>query len=434
MPGFFEMGPGFIFVLVLFVYTITSLAGIGVAIRLASVPVINGMKGVVGKNLWRNKSKPILIAFQFAISIFIFIIALTTSQQLDFIQGSDPGFKKSELLVISSVPRNWTSEGVSHMETAINTFGMIPEVSSVSLSYEIPDGNAGNTFSFYPIDGDKDLKVEIPLLKTDEAFRATYGMELNEGKFLNEASGNFSKGDIVINEKAAKTLGWDAVSAIGKRIAWDEDNVFIIKGVIKDFKFSSFYTEIGPVAIIHLKEWNIYRYLTLRFNTFDKQFIDKMENTWKEVFPSTPFDYFFLNDHLDTFYQADQQINEATTLGTAFLIIIIILGSAGLISFSVTRRQKEIAIRKILGASPPSVFWLLFIQFAIPFIFSMVIGILGAYLFLNNWLDNFAYRIDMPWGNFIFPGVILFLIICFTTLLQGARAILSNPVDSIKNE
>jgi putative ABC transport system permease protein len=162
--------------------------------------------------------------------------------------------------------------------------------------------------------------------------------------------------------------------------------------------------------------------------------IDKMEQTWARFFPDNPFNYFFLDDHFNDQYLADQRLGNIVAIFSSLAILIACLGLFGLASYMVTIRTKEIGIRKVLGASTAGLVRLLSKDFLLLVLIAMVIASPLAWWLMDRWLENFAYRISIQWWVFALTGLIALSIAFFTVSLQSVKAALANPIESLKSE
>jgi putative ABC transport system permease protein len=237
----------------------------------------------------------------------------------------------------------------------------------------------------------------------------------------------------VINETAARDFGWSVESAVGKKFQWGSAKSGEIIGVVKDFHFRSLQESIAPL-VMHINQGS-YNYFTLRLRSGKfEETIKAMENYWKTFFPNRPFHFFFLDQAYDQQYRAEQKAAELVGLFSLLAILLACLGLFGLASFTVEQRTKEIGVRKVLGASATQLVNLLSKDFIKPVLVANFMAWPVAYYAMNQWLQDFAYRIDMAWGSFVLAGGIVLIIAFVTVSVQTIKAVLVNPVEALRHE
>jgi putative ABC transport system permease protein len=224
---------------------------------------------------------------------------------------------------------------------------------------------------------------------------------------------------------------------VGKQIQWgsDGDTSYYLNviGVTNDFHFTSFRHEIKPFAFVvnPNREW----YYTIKLSTDNiKGTLAQLENSWQKFSPERPFDYAFLDDTFSKLYQAENRFQKVFISLVILGIIIACLGLFGLATFAAQQRIKEIGIRKVLGASVSNVVGLLSKDFLKLVLIALIIAIPVTWFAMNNWLQDFAYRINVEWWVFILGGFIAILIAFFTISFQAIKAALANPVKNLRTE
>jgi ABC-type antimicrobial peptide transport system permease subunit len=241
--------------------------------------------------------------------------------------------------------------------------------------------------------------------------------------------------DVVLNKKAIRYMGYSVEDAIGKKalIGGFGGNATIV-GVIGDFNFESLHEPIGAYAF-HNGKTEPKSFALVRFNSASLPVIlGELEATFKEVVPESGFEYVFLDKNLERFYSLERK---TATLGLLFCILAIFvacLGLFGLAAFMAEQRKKEIGVRKVLGASVFSITKMLSTDFVKLVFISLVISFPIAYWVMNNWLENFAYRININWSVFVISGLIAIAIALFTVSFQSIKAAMINPVKSLRTE
>jgi putative ABC transport system permease protein len=210
---------------------------------------------------------------------------------------------------------------------------------------------------------------------------------------------------------------------------------FTVAGVVHDFHFESLHQAVKPVAIAHTKDLNSYRYFSFKMtpgNTTDA--VAEIERLWKQVFPDDPLVYNFVDDRLGEMYKTETQLKNASSAAMILMMIIVMTGVLGLVSLSVTKRSREIAIRKVLGASAGNLVVMLSKEYVLVMTVAFLLGLPLSYFLITQWLEGFVYRIDLEWWMFALPVAILFLVTLALIGTQSLKTIFSNPVKAIKCE
>jgi putative ABC transport system permease protein len=278
----------------------------------------------------------------------------------------------------------------------------------------------------------KPLQVDLKMVSVDYNFIPTYGISIAAGRNFSTAYRTDSSG-YVINETAASVLGWKSPQdAINKELIYGGSRGRVI-GVAKDFHFESLHQKIVPLIFFSNPNWLNRVSVKLSGNniTSNLAFIEKV---WKKYLPETPYDYTFIDTNFERLYEAEQRQESIFTAFAIIAILIACLGLFGLSAFTISQRVKEIGIRKVLGASIGSIVTLLSKDFLKLVIIAAVIAFPVAWYAMHSWLQDFAYRITIPWWIFLIAGVIAALIALATISFQSIRAALANPVKNLRTE
>jgi putative ABC transport system permease protein len=240
----------------------------------------------------------------------------------------------------------------------------------------------------------------------------------------------------VLNEAAVKQLGWTPENAVGKGFDWGLGRKGRVIGVVKDFHFNSLQQKITPVVMLIIpanQGW--YGYLSIRINTADtRAALQAMELAWKKILPDDPFEYQFVNETYNKQYAADRRLGRLTIVFSLLTIFISCLGLFGLVMVAVAQRTKEIGVRKVLGASVTGVAALLSADFLRLVAISILIAIPASAWCMNQWLDDFPYRINIQWWVFVLASILVVLIAVCTVAAQAVKAAMVNPVESLRSE
>jgi putative ABC transport system permease protein len=238
---------------------------------------------------------------------------------------------------------------------------------------------------------------------------------------------------MVINESASRALNLK-VGDKAKPLRVDSIE-FTIRGIVKDFNHTSLHQAVAPLAFLHPKELQSYRFFSFRLTPGNLvESVSALEQKWHDVFPDDPFDYAFMEDRLADLYKSELKLRKASTLGTGIMTVIVIVGLLGMVSLSVSRRIKEIGVRKVLGASVWSILTLFSVEYVKIIIVAVVVAIPLAWYGTDTWLEGFAFRINLSWWLFAVPGAALLTIALTVVLITARRAAVANPVDSLRVE
>jgi putative ABC transport system permease protein len=420
--------------LFLLVLLVGFISGIYPAFVLSSSEIINSVKGKINAAKGGLLLRKTLIVVQFTLAIMVFISSLNVSKQVEFFFNKDLGYNKEQVMIISSLPRNWDSVGVVKMENLKTQLLHLPEVKYASLSYDIPNGSGGNVNVYSQNNSDF---ISMLLLATDNDYSKVYNIQTREGIFLNELNNNLIPGKVVLNETAVKALGW--TDAVGKTIHLGAINgpILTVVGVVKDFYYESLQHAINPLIITNLNEpfTRSYRYYSIKLSTANiNKSINVLRDKWKTLFPDAGFEYVFMDDQFQALYKSELQLKKAANIATVLNLIIVFLGIYGVVAFSLNKRIKEIAIRKVIGADARNIIFLFIKDYALLILIANFIAWPLAYSIINKWLDNYAYRIQQNIFNYLIVCAFIFITAFILITLQCFKTANSNPVESLRSE
>ena len=421
---------------VLFALMIGLIGGAYPALVLSSLPSVDSMKGKL-KSINENVLlRRLLVGSQFAVAVFVFAGALIISKQVHYFFNKNLGYQKESVMTVG-VPRDWTAEGLAKMESLRDQFSHLREVSKVSLSYEIPNGNNGVFFGVYRMGQDSAQAIHTQFLGTDENYADAYRIKMLAGKFFHGTQETFQPGKIVLNLASVKALGFkSADEAVGQQVrVHNFKDPVTIAGITEDFHFESMHKAITPLAFVHINGGVSYRYLTFRLPPGDMaKSIASIGEKWRELMPGAPFEYKFLDETLQILYRSEIQLRSASQVATVLAIIIVLLGILGMVSLNVAKRTKELGIRKVLGASSSSLILIFLYEFLFVLMLAIIVSFPLVYVLMGKWLDTFAYHVPVAWEDFVWTGVAFATIIALLVWLQTYKAASMNPVKAIKME
>jgi putative ABC transport system permease protein len=371
-----------------------------------------------------------LVTFQFIISIAVIIVTLFMGDQIEFLRNKSLGFKKEN--VVSIDIRNDTVKNKlpalmenlrSHQDIISVTIAHSKpgkEASAALYEFEGPDGMKAHNFYHYWVSHD---------------YLSTLGIKLIKGRDFNKNYPSDLSKAVIVNEKLVKALGWD--HPLGKRVIrrLPDEVIFSgeVVGVVKDFNFRSLHNEIEPMFI--RMQQNVGGSLIVRIKGVNiLETMDFLKNKWKQVSPGRPFVYSFLDEDFDRLYDADRQQNQLITIFSYICILISCLGLLGLSSFNTSRRTKEIAIRKVHGASALRVIGILFIEIFFLVAVAAVIAVPISLLLIKIWLENFAYQAGINSYIFIITTMAALAIAFLTASYHCIRVARKNPVNALRYE
>ena len=416
------------------VFVVGVLAGIYPAFILSGSEMVSSVKGKLEgteRGMWLRKT---LLTAQFTIAIGVFIFSMILSRQVNYFFNNDLGYDKDRLMVITAFPKQWDSVGVAKMESIRN--GLLSEsvIQDASVSFDIPERTAPNRLAVNP-EGRKDNDpLNIESILVDEKYASTYGIHLKEGKFFSNQTGAFVADEAVINESALKSFGWK--TAVGKKIRFTDGNPdVVVTGVVKDFHLASMQEAIEPLVFFQVKAGLIYRFITVKLGPGNLvNSIERVKARWKELSPTAPFEFTFMDEKLQSMYQSELQLKKASGIATGLMILIILFGIFGVLALALTKRTKEIAVRKVLGAEIHHIITLFIKQYAALLLISNMIAWPLTFYFCNKWLQQYAYRVNQPMSLYLTAGIFITIIAFALITLQCLKVALSNPVKSLKTE
>jgi putative ABC transport system permease protein len=417
--------------LVILVIVTGLVAGSYPAFYLSAFKAIKVIKGNFTSHISAAGIRRSLVVFQFVLSIILITGIIIIYSQLNYIKNKDLGFDKNQKLIFSF----YTSDTQMKMDNLVNDLRQMAEVKNVSKADNYLSQFVPHDHGVYPAGGNMTTAIDAQNIITDENVVKTNGIKIISGRDFRLNDTN----RVLINQTLAKRLGLSIDKAPGTRLYSQYGNqpasYVDVVGVMKDFNYNSLHTDVHPFMFVYDNHPQSFNVMVVAVNSSNyKALLNKIQTVWQKDLPSTPFEYMFLDQEVQKQYEAEITMSQIINSFTLMAIIISCLGLFGLAAFSAEQRNKEIGIRKVLGASVSGIVGLLSKDFLTLVVISFIIATPIAWWGMHKWLQVFAYRIDLSWWMFALAGLIAVFIALFTVSFQAIKAAFSNPVKSLKTE
>ncbi|AXT54507.1 ABC transporter permease [Aquimarina sp. MMG015] len=403
------------------------IAGIYPALILSSIKPTRVLKGAVTAAVGGTFLRKGLVVFQFVISIGLIATVYIITEQVRYAQNKDMGFNKDNLIAV----RLGTQEAFTQYNTLKTNMSKIPGIKSISGCNIYPSQFLrGDVGAYLPgNDPTKPLLVKVNGIQSD--YLKTIDTELLTGRGLKSQDSS----RVVVNKATIDAFNISIENAVGTNLSFstggDVQTVEVV-GITEDFHFASLKEEVEPIMLFLdiSSEW-----LLVKTNTSDFEMIlNQMETVWKQVNKTTPFIYNFIDKETEKLIAEEKRLANISIVFTTLAILISCLGLFGLISFMAEQKKKEIGIRKVLGASVSTVMKMLTKDFFLLILIALAIATPLSYYFMENWLQDFTYRISISWWVFLIAGIVTMTITFLTVSIQAIKAATANPVNSLRTE
>jgi putative ABC transport system permease protein len=384
------------------------------------------LKGKFSSSIGEVLARKGLVVFQFTLSVMLIFAVLVVYKQIRFIQSTNPGYVKDHVIRFESEGRLQSTE-----ETFTAGLRKIPGVVDASFTtHNMVGRNYGTTgLSWEGEAPNENLYFEGFFGGFD--FIETMGMQMAEGRSFSKNFGNDTN-KIILNESAVRAMRLK--DPIGKNVKLFNNTQQII-GVVKDFHFESLHEPVKPSFILLGQGTNPWFKIMVRLKAGqEKATIDRIRGFYESYNPGFPFSYSFLDDAYQKQYESESRVAILSRYFAGLAIIISCLGLFGLAAFTAQRRQKEIGIRKVVGASANNIAFMLSGDFLKLIGFALLIAFPVSWILMNNWLQTFAYRIQIGASVFLAAGLAVLGITLLTIFYQSVKAAIANPVKSLRSE
>ncbi len=408
------------------------ISGVYPAFVLSSFNTTEVLKGKAEKMIKGFSLRKALVVFQFASSLVLIAGTFAIYRQMIFMRSQDKGLTMEQMLIINGP--SVLEQGIARqrLTSLKNELKEIPGVISVATSAAIPGGGYNWGTGVRKDGTDREQSKTGSIVWVDPDFVSTYGITVIAGRSFNpEIKSDMES--VLVNEAALTSYGLGTPeNALTERLILGGDTTAIL-GVLKNYHWNSLKTDHTPFM---LKADTISRRnYSIHLSGADiNGVIRQVEEKYKEAFPGNPFDYYFLDDFFDKQYRDDQQFGRIFSLFAALAIVIACLGLWGLAAFTTAQKLKEIGIRKVLGASVPSIMSLLSWQFLKLVLIASLISLPLTWYGVDSWLGNFAFRIGLQWDLFVVPVLVLVVLALSTVSLQILRGASTNPAKILRTE
>ena len=382
---------------------------------------------MLNKPQWNTMSKSAirtgLITFQFCISILLITSTWIVSTQFNFLKSSRLGFNSEHVIVIPIKDR---SQNDRH-SAMVNEISHLPGIEGASFSSSMPGYNNAYTYT-YTLVGSEAGEQTMAAFLVDENFFDLYSVKLKEGRFPNLESRD-TLVEVVLNEAAVQQL--HLTEPIGQLVTGQVKGKVV--GVIENFNYATLHSAIDPMILYSYP--SNFRFVSVKFTDGEIQNkLASLEKVWQELYPGYPLEYLFLDDKIKQLYGAEFQLSKAYTSFSIIAIIIASIGLIGLTTYLLTRKLKEISIRKVFGSSTRELInWIYSGYIKVIIVATLIAWCLGYYC-MNRWLSGFAYKVELGVLHFIYPVLIMIFVLLLTTFLQTVKASRTNPVENLRNE
>ncbi len=407
------------------------LAGFYPAFVLSAFKTVQVLKNKVGRSRGFNFRK-VLVTLQFAVSMMLIIGTVMAYLQLQHLQNEDLGFNQEHVLMIPVIRTPMGHHYENFKDESLNDASVI----SMTAVEEIV--GAKHQVANYQF-GEMERSKPYPRFNIRHDFVKTFDIPMAAGRTYDETMATDDSIALVVNEELVRSVGWEsAEAAIGQDYQFGRVRGKII-GVVQDYNFVSKHHPIRPF-VLHIntraRAFNLFiKYVAVRVDGNNmQQAINHLQSTWKQFIPNRPFDYFFLDDRLNDSYATERKLTSVILLFSFMAILVACLGLFGLATHNLETRTKEIGVRKVLGISSKQILVLLSREFALLIAIAFVIAVPLSYQLLEQWLNQFAYRVDIALWPFALSGAVTLAVAMATVGYHALRAARINPVESLRYE
>ena len=416
--------PFFVGILVALIIFVGIVAGSYPALYLTSFSAVEVLKGKVRAGMKTKGIRSFLVIFQFALSIFLIIFTMVVYQQIQYMQEKNLGLDKNNILILQATGRLGTNKDAFKNELAQQT-------GVVKLSYTNNTFPGVNNTTVFKSGGSEQDHI-MGVYYADQDHQEVVKFEMTKGRYFSKEFPTDTTA-IILNEAAVREFGF--TDPIGEEILYNDGGQQVkrlkVIGVIKNFNFESFKTEVRPLSLLYTANANT---LLIRYEGSPRDIVANVEKLWKQYSTNEPFEYAFMDESFDELFRAEQRMGNIFSIFSGLAIFIASLGLFALAAFTSEQRTKEIGIRKAMGASVFGLTVLLSKEFTKLVVIAFVPAAVAGWYVAHQWLEGFAYRIPVNPLILILSGLAAIVIAWLTVSYQSIKTASTNPVDSLRYE
>ena len=403
------------------------LSGIYPAGLLSSLKPVSALKGKTDLTAKGGSLRNMLVVFQFGMTIILMVASFVIFLQIRYVKEKSLGYNREHVVVIRMTDPGIRKDYSTFRNLIIQNTNVQGITTSNSLPTHIISSTSGKCETE---DGDIEELSSLSWTGADFEFFNVFQMEIVKGRAFSREFGTDENEAVIVNETFVRKANW--TDSIGKKFQFWGKRERVVIGVVKDFHFQSLHQEMKPLFILCQPD-NHYFYARVRSENIPAT-LEYFRETYERFKIRYPFEYFFLDDNFNRMYASEQKLGQILISFSGLAIFVACLGIFGLASYTAERRTKEIGIRKVLGASVPSILSLLSKGFLKWVMIANIMSWPISYYFMNKWLQNYAHRINMSIWIFIFSGFVALVIALLVVSYQSIKAAFANPVDSLRYE
>ncbi len=407
---------------------ISFLSGIYPALFVSGYKPAKVLKGKLKDSVQGIRLRKTLVIGQFMVSILLIICTLMISSQINYIRNKSLGYNKDQLVSVSL-----DSLARTRLDVFKNTVLTNTNVGGMAATYQLPTNITHQTALSLRSETDEERKL-MTAISVDADFPKTIELHFIAGNSFTPDIEKISETwEIILNESAVSFFGWTAEEAVGKQMRiWQVEGT--VKGVVKDFHFSSLHNAIAPLAMFSGKGATFYSNMLVKISGTPEEIRSQLEASWKKTNPDSPFILTFLDEHYEALYKKDSQLKGIVNVFACLAIFISILGLFGLASYSILQRTRELGVRKVLGASVSNLVGLVSGSFIRLILIAFVLAAPLSWYLMHQWLSGFAYRISFNWWIVIGSGVATILLAMLTILYHALEVTRVNPSETLRTQ
>jgi putative ABC transport system permease protein len=427
----FAQFPQLIWLIIALVFAVGILSGCYPAFVLSRFKPVDVLKKKIklgGGNFFTRS----LVTVQFVISAALIICAVVIMQQLHYMQSKYPGFNKENVVVVEALGISNTKNLYTLLKQELSAHPEIVATASADNGLGEREGMNTTSINYY------DKQIMLSQFNIDADYIPTLGMQLLAGRNFNAAISSDTVSSVIINEALMNDLEWSLKNSVGKPLEGYSNYGLtkppVVIGVVKDFNYADLHQQVQPQIFDEFPFSQPYHFF-IRVKPGDpSKALAAIQTSWKKVASEYPLKYNFLDEDLNRFYQSEEHLSNIIGWAGGISIFLACLGLLGLAALAAVNRTKEIGIRKVLGASVSTIISLLSKEFLKLVLIAFVIAVPLAWYFMDKWLQNYAYRIQISGWIFLITGAATVMIALIVISFQSIKAAIANPVKSLRTE